>query len=92
VAGEDPQEPFKRGPKGGKKHTPGRGHDRKSRQRKKKRFAKKAQRNRELARKEAEEAWKLWDSLPDDVKRFRTELKPKMPRPTDAPESPHDTT
>jgi hypothetical protein len=84
VADKDPQEPFKRGPKGGKKHTPGRGHERKSADKKQERFKKKALREREQKRKILEEEWKVWDSLSDGAKKLQPELKPKEPRPPDA--------
>jgi hypothetical protein len=84
VADKEPQEPFKRGPKGGKKHTPGRGHDRKSAVSRKERFKRKAIRKKEQERKELEEKWELWDSLSEDAKKLQPELKPKKPRPRDA--------
>jgi predicted RNA polymerase sigma factor len=73
-----------RGPKGGIKHQPGRGHDRKSATNKKKRFAKKAAKKREQEEKEAQQAWREWDSIPDDVKRLLgPTAQPKVPRPCD---------
>jgi hypothetical protein len=42
------------GPRGGRKHQPGRGHDRKSSASKKKRFAEKAARKRNIEEEEAE--------------------------------------
>jgi hypothetical protein len=81
---EEPKKPIKRGPKGGKKHTPGRGHTRKSEGPKKKRFQKTAKKKRKARDEAARQAWKLWDSLPDDVKKRRPELEPTMPRPDDA--------
>jgi hypothetical protein len=77
------KKPLTRGPKGGKKHTPGRGHDRKSRNQKAKRLVAKAARKREQLRREAAEQWRVWDSLSDDAKKLRPELAPKHPRPTD---------
>jgi len=75
------KKPLKRGPKGGKKHTPGRDHDRKSHRSKAKRFGKKAQRLREEALREAERQWRVWDSLSEEQKKFLEDLRPKLPRP-----------
>ena len=78
-----PTEPdgIPRGPKGGRKHTPGKGHTRKSGPQKRKRFANKAAKKRELERRKQRDAWELWESLPDDVKKLRPELQPREPRP-----------
>ncbi len=77
-----------RGPEGGIKHQPGRGHDRKSAQAKKKRFARKAARERLEQEKEARRAWAEWDQLPDEVKRLLGPPgQPKMPRPSDDQEN-----
>jgi hypothetical protein len=73
----------KRGPKGGIKHQPGRGHDAKSLPIKKKRFAKQAKKKRQREEEEARRQWAVWDSLTDDGKRMRPDLKPEMPRPSD---------
>ena len=59
------KKPLTRGPKGGKKHTPGRDHDRKTKPRKRKKFAAEAERRREELRQEAKRQWELWDSLND---------------------------
>ncbi|HKA08031.1 MAG TPA: hypothetical protein VKD71_12285 [Gemmataceae bacterium] len=72
----DPPKKRKRGPKGGTKHTPGRGHTRKSGPNKKKRFQAKARRKKaaevaELAAKQA-----IWDALSPEVQELRPELKP----------------
>lgn len=73
-----------RGPKGGVKHQPGSGHDRKSGPEKKKRFARKATRKRDEAEKEAEAEWAEWDELTDDAKGLLgPTAQPKMPRPND---------
>jgi hypothetical protein len=76
------EEEKKRGPKGGIKHKPGRGHDRKSHRRLKKRFEKKAKKRREEAKAENKQAWETWDSLPLYVQDKRPDLRPKLPRPT----------
>lgn len=74
----------RRGPKGGIRHQPGRGHDRKSAPAKKKRFARKAAKKRQQQDQEARKAWAEWDGLPDDVKRLLGPAgEPKMPRPSD---------
>jgi hypothetical protein len=80
AAEETPEK--KRGPKGGIKHQPGRGHARKSAPAKKKRFARKAARNRTKEEEEARKAWVEWDALPDDAKKLLGPAgQPKMPRP-----------
>lgn len=82
MAEEKPKK--KRGPKGGIKHQPGRGHDRKSAAKKKKYFAQKAARKRRQQGEDARKAWKEWDALPEDVKRLLGPSgQPKMPRPDD---------
>jgi hypothetical protein len=77
-------EPIQRGPKGGKKHQPGRGHDRKSSGAKKKRFARKVAKKHREQDEDANKAWEEWDGLLDDVKRLLGPAgEPKMPRPGD---------
>ena len=76
-------EPKKRGPKGGMKHTPGRGHTPKSGPQKKKRFQRRAAKLRQTFDHQRDEAWALWDSLPPEVRALRPELKPTFPRPDD---------
>jgi hypothetical protein len=66
-----------------KKHTPGRGHRRKSDPQKQEKWQKKAARQREAARRALQEAWERWDRLSDEKKKLLRELKPKKPRPTD---------
>lgn len=73
----------KRGPKGGIKHQPGRGHDVKSGPVKKQRYRKKAKKLWQQQREEARRQWAVWDSLNDDVKKIRIDLEPEMPRPRD---------
>jgi hypothetical protein len=69
-----------KGPKGGTKHLPGRGHDRKSRV-KQRRFRKKQRRVREVAIEELRRQWRIWDSLNHEQKKFLPELEPRTPRP-----------
>ncbi len=77
-------EPIERGPKGEKKHQPGRGHDRKSCRAKKRRFAHKAAKKQQQEDEDARKAWDEWDKLPDDVKGLLGPAgEPKMPRPRD---------
>jgi hypothetical protein len=78
--------PTKNGPKGGRKHTPGRDHTRKSGAAKKRRFAKKKQRQREDEQEQCRDQWEIWDSLSEDAKKLRPDLYPDCPRPTDANE------
>jgi hypothetical protein len=73
----------KRGPKGGVRHTPGRGHTCKSGPQKKKRFQKKAARKRRTKQGNLRKQWQEWDALPPEVQKLRPELKPEQPRPTD---------
>lgn len=81
---EEEKPPKKRGPRGGIKHQPGKGHDRKSGPTKKQRFARKAAKKRQQQEEEARKAWEEWDNLPDEVKRLLGPAgQPKMPRPSD---------
>jgi len=73
----------KRGPKGGVKHQPGRGHDTKSGPRKKKRFQERAAKKRAEAQKSLATQWDEWDAMPPEAQQLRPEKKPKLPRPTD---------
>ena len=74
----------KRGPRGGIKHQSGRGHDRKSAPKRKKRFTRKAAKKLQQREKDARKAWTDWDALPDDVKRLLGPAgQPTMPRPND---------
>ncbi len=76
--------PKKRGPKGGVKHTPGRGHDRKSGPPKKKRFRKKAAKMREEKKETARKLWKEWDEMAPELRRLLgPKGEPKLPRPKD---------
>lgn len=73
----------KRGPKGGIKHQPGRGHDTKSGPIKKARHKKRAAKIRRQRKEEARKQWALWDGLSDEQKKWRPDLRPKVPRPKD---------
>jgi hypothetical protein len=74
----------KRGPKGGVKHQPGKGHDRKSLVAKKKRFVRKVAKKMAEAEANARQAWAEWDKLPDEVKLLLgPTAQPKLPRPDD---------
>jgi hypothetical protein len=73
----------KRGAKGGVKHTPGRGHTRKSSPQKKKRFQRKAARKRRAKQDDLRKQWEEWDALPPEVQKLRPEKRPIQPRPTD---------
>jgi hypothetical protein len=78
------QPPKKRGPKGGIKHQPGRGHDRKSGRAKKKRFSRRAAKKRQQEDEDARKAWAEWDRLTEDVKRLLGPAgEPTVPRPSD---------
>jgi hypothetical protein len=69
----------KRGPRSGVKHQPGRGHQRKSKPQKAKRYKRKAAKRR---REEEEAARRQWEQLTDEQKKFRFDLEPSMPRPS----------
>ena len=73
--------PLGRGPKGGKKHTPGRDHDSKSRRQKDRRREAKALKLRKEVHADALRTWAVWDSLSSAQKKLLDDLKPKMPRP-----------
>jgi hypothetical protein len=73
----------KRGPKGGVKHTPGRGHTRRSGPEKKKRFQKRAAKKRRAKQDDLRKQWDDWDALPPDVQKLRPDKRPKVPRPKD---------
>jgi hypothetical protein len=74
----------KRGPKGGVKHTPGRGHTTKSSRAKKKRFGKHAAKRRKEREQEARKQWQEYDALTDEAKKLLgPKGKPKLPRPKD---------
>src|SRR4051794_23491764 len=81
VAGEEEEEAEKKGPRGGRKHTPGRDHTRKSQKAKKNRFRRKRAKQREEGREDLEKQWQEWDALPPEVQKLRPELKPAQPRP-----------
>lgn len=72
----------KRGPKGGVKHTPGRGHATKSGPSKKKRFEKLAAKRRKEGEEAARKQWQEYDQLSDEAKQLLgPEGEPKLPRP-----------
>jgi hypothetical protein len=80
---DDEEGKKKRGPKGGIKHAPGRGHTRKSEVVKKERFRKRAARKRHDEQEALRQQWAEWDDLPPEVRKFFPEKKPKLARPTD---------
>lgn len=88
---EEEGESKKRGPKGGIKHQPGRGHDRKSSPSKKKRFARRAAQKRQEQEEDARKAWSEWDALPEEVKRLLgPTAAPRTPRPDEMEENGHE--
>jgi RHS repeat-associated protein len=70
-----------RGPKGGKKHTPGRDHQTKSGEKKKERFQKKAEKKREREKNDLTKSWDDWNKLTDEQRKMLPELKPQKPDP-----------
>lgn len=78
------KEPIPRGPKGGRKHRPGRGHAAKSDLEKKNKFKKRRSRRKEEQEELASQAWAEWDSKSDELKNLLgPSAAPKMPRPKD---------
>ena len=72
----------KRGPKGGIKHTPVRGHDAKSRLAKRKRFRMKAAKMRKDKDEAARKLWEEWDNLtPEQRKLLGPKGERRLPRP-----------
>jgi hypothetical protein len=79
---DDKEGQKKRGPKGGIKHTPGRGHVTKSGSSKKRRFSKSAAKRRKEREEEARKQWQKYDALPEEVKKLLgSKGEPKLPRP-----------
>lgn len=81
MSGDESDDEIRRGPKGGRKHTPGRGHDRKSRRAKGKKFRKEAERKRRALEEEARRQWAKWDRMSEFERRLFPEEKPALPRP-----------
>jgi len=81
-------DPVPRGPQGGRKHKPGRGHDRKSGRRKQQRFRRKAAAQAAEQLREARRQWELWDRLSPTAKKYRPDLEPTLPRPDDENQTP----
>jgi hypothetical protein len=79
----DEKEPQKKkGPKGGVKHTPGRGHDTSSGPSKKKRFRKKAEKMRKEKEELARKLWNEWDEMPPELRKLLgPQGEPTLPRP-----------
>ena len=75
----------KRGPKGGMKHQPGRGHDIKSGPAKRKRFQRKAAKRRQEKAETQRLQWAVWDSLSAEAQKILVHKKPKLPRPQNEP-------
>lgn len=72
----------KRGPKGGIKHTPGRGHATESSPSKKNRFRKNAAKKRRDKEEAARKLWKEWEDMsPERRKLLGPKGQPKLPRP-----------
>jgi hypothetical protein len=71
-----------KGPRGGVKHQPGRGHDRKSAPSKKRKIAKKAARKRKQIEEEARKQWEEWNRIPEEARKLLgPQAMPKLPRP-----------
>lgn len=84
MSGSETEDQPTRGPRGGRKHQPGRGHDRKSVPARKKRFAEKAARKRNMREEDAKKQWREWDELPDEVKKLLGPAgEPRVRRPGD---------
>ena len=72
---------IQRGPKGSKKHTPGRDHNAKSKASKRKREQKKRERQWKPDVENCEKQWRVWIPLDKFEKRMRPDLTPDCPRP-----------
>jgi len=83
VAEEEKEGGKKKEPKGGVKHTPGRGHRRKSDPQRKKRFKKNVVKRKKELQEALRQQWDEWNALGPEVRKFFPELKPKLPRPED---------
>jgi hypothetical protein len=64
-----------------KKHTPGRGHRRKTDPRKKDRFRKSAAAKRQKKIALLRQQWAEWDTMPPEEQKLRPNKKPNRPRP-----------
>lgn len=79
---EEKEAEKEKGPKGGVKHTPGRGHDASSGPPKKRRFRKKAEKLRKEKEELARKLWTEWDQMsPEQRRLLGPKGEPKMPRP-----------
>jgi hypothetical protein len=63
------------------RHTPGRGHQRKSDPHKKKKFRKKAARKKIGAQKAYEDACQRWESMSEEQRKFFPEFRPDKFKP-----------
>lgn len=89
MAGSGERDSKKRGPRGGIKHQPGRGHDTKSTPQKRKRFRRKAARKRKEKIETARKLWQEYDALSEETKRLLgPKGKPTVPRPSDENKGP----
>jgi hypothetical protein len=80
VVEEVPEEAtVKRGPKGGRKHKPGRGHRRKSEKSQKKQIGKRLQKKRRSRKEKERKQKEAWDKLPDDLKKLLGPKDMKVP-------------
>jgi hypothetical protein len=73
----------KRGPKGGVKHQPGRGHQKKSGAERKRRFAQKTLHSREELKERIRKQWEVWDTLTEEQRNLLPDLQPERPREID---------
>jgi hypothetical protein len=79
---DDKEAEKKKGPKGGAKHTPGRGHDTSSNPSKKKRFRMKAAKRQREKQELARKLWQEWDEMSTDLRKLLgPNGEPKLPRP-----------
>jgi hypothetical protein len=69
--------------KGGRKHTPGRGHRRKSEPQKKRRFRRKAATKHRAENESLRARWDEWNAMLPEQQRLLPDKKPKKPRPED---------
>ena len=71
----------KRGPRGGIKHQPGRGHQRKSGPERKRRFQQKAVARLQTEKEKSRKQWENWDKLTEEQRKLLPDFRPERPRP-----------
>ena len=73
----------KTGPRGGVKHQPGRGHQRKSGPVRKRSFQQKTLKKLQEAKEKNRKQWEVWDTLTDEQRKLLPDRCPERPREFD---------